>query len=591
MNRDMLVLNDQLTKQIFSRFLLPSIFALMASNLSSMIDTVIVGNYLGDKGLAAMSLVTPVYLVYFTFGSMIAVGASIRASMSLGENNLKKAEEYFGFTFMAAIILGVVFTILGQIFLNQIVWLLGADGELYAYARDYCFYYIMGGMITLLFYIPFNFLKIMGKPKTSMSLLITMGSVNVCLTLLFVGRFHMGCGGAALATIISLGAAFLLGCRYMFAKDTNLKLRRPHLNIKEIMAAAFSGSSSAFNNLSRAVTVILINYIIARIGTNLMLTVYTVSRSVNDLFLTVVLGISQSIVPLVSLFFGEKDNFSIRIVIKYALRIGTAIIAVCAVIVIACANPLMHLFGIEDVEALGRTGIIAIICVACSLNISFINNLFSSYYSAVDKSGISNAIMLARTFLLAACAFALGSVFGADVIWGCYIAAEIMTLLCWNIIAAAYHKRHQKLSAIWLLDKRNEDVRKRIAFSVKNTKEDIMFASEKVTEFCDTLEDAAGQALMVSLAIEEILLLISSKCFDRQQEQYMDLCIYKMPDALVLRIRSGGRHFNPIAYFKETEKEDGPLLSDAMGMGIILKKAKVVDYKEVLGINNLLVML
>lgn len=555
-----------------------------------MIDTIIIGNYLGDQGLAAMSLVSPIYLIYFTFGSMLAVGASIRTSIHLGKNNLEKAEQYFGFTFYAAIVLGIIFTICGLLFLNPIVKLLGTEGILFDYAKDYCFYYICGGTITLLFYIPFNFLKIMGKPKTSMTLLITMGLLNIILTLLFVRVFHMGCGGAALSTIISLGAAFLLGCRYMFTKDANIKPRKPHLTAGEIITVISCGSASAFNNLSNAVTVILVNYIIAAIGTDLMLTIYTVSRSVKDLFLTVVLGTSQAIVPFVSLFYGEKDYLSIRTVMKYALKIGNKIILICSIVVVLFSQPLMHLFGIENTHALGMMGVVSIICVAASLNISFLNNLFSIYYSVINKVFISNVIMFSRTAMTVLCAFMLGNLFGTKVIWGWYILSEILTLAIWYLISEIYRKKNKKMSKGWLLNEESESNSQGFSFSVKNTQEDIMNASVKIIDFMEKLEGAEKQAMLVSLSLEEILILISSKCFDDNQEEYMDIRIFKDADDLLIRIRSGGKHFNPALYALEKSKEN-EIFSDATGMNIILNKAKKVEYCEVIGVNNLLVIL
>lgn len=588
MSENSFISNDYFIKHIFSRFLLPSIFALMASNLSSMIDTVILGNALGEPGLAAMSLVTPVYLVYFTIGSMIAVGSSIMAGMALGENNQKKAEQFFGNAFLFAIGMGIFLTVCGLLFLDPIVNLLGASGELTPMVRGYCKYYIAGGTCTLLFYIPFNFLRMVGKPKSSMLLLITMGVINVCLTLVFVVPCKMSVGGAALATIISLGCAFALGCVFLFRKNTVLQPRPCRPSVKDIGRVISSGSAAAFNNLSRAVTVVMINYVIVILGTQAALTIYTVSRSINDLFLTVILGISQSIVPLVSLFYGEKDNHSIRRIMTRALKVGNLIIAGCALIVILFASPLIRLFG-ASVETLGSNGIFAVVCVALSFNLNFVNTLFSNYYSATRHALISNLILLLKTVLLVVCAYGFGRIFGTDRIWLCFVAAELFALLGWQVYALWYQKRSPFLWRLWLLERGNDDVKKNLAFSVKNTELDIMTASQKIATFCEERELPMKKSTLISLSVEELLLLIAKKCLPPEQESFMDVRLFITRDDVVLRIRCDGLLFNPIRYYEEDDQDDLEL-SDSLGVGIILKTAQLLEYREILGVNNLLII-
>lgn len=588
MSENKFISNDQLIKSMFAKFLLPSIFALMASNLSSMIDTVILGNVLGEAGLAAMSLVTPVYLVYFTIGSLVAVGSSIMAGMALGENRQQKAEQFFGGAFALAVGLGVLLTVCGMLLLDPIVSLLGASGELVPLVKGYCRYYILGGTCTLLFYIPFNFLRMVGKPKSSMLLLITMGTINVLLTLLFVIPCRMSVGGAALATVISLGCAFALGCVFLFRKNTVLKPRLGGMTAGDLGRVVSSGSAAAFNNLSRAVTVVMLNAVLVMLGTQSGLTIYTVSRSINDLFLTVILGISQSILPLVSLFYGEKDNHSIRLVMKQALKIGNLMTGVCALAVILLASPLCRLFG-ADAETLGRNGLFAVLCVALSFNLNFINTLFSNYYSATRHALISNLILLLKTVFLVASAYVFGRIFGAGAVWLCFVAAELFTLAAWWLFALLYQKRRLPLWRLWLLERENDDKERNLVFSVKNTEADIMSASEKVALFCEERELPVKKSTLLSLSVEELLLLISGKCLPPENESFMDLRLFITREDVVLRIRCGGRLFNPIRYYEEDDGDD-TALSDSVGVGIIMKTARHLEYREILGVNNLLIV-
>ena len=191
-NARTLELNNILTQQVFRKFVVPSILALIASNISSTIDTIIIGNSLGETGLAAMSLVSPIYLIYFSIGSMIAVGSSIVTGIALGKKDNEQAQRLYFTTFFLALCVGILMTLLGLLSIDGIMGVLGAKGHLLPHVRSYCFYYICGGTFTVLFYVPFNFVRIFGRPKWSMYLLIIVGTCNIVLTLIFVNIFHMG---------------------------------------------------------------------------------------------------------------------------------------------------------------------------------------------------------------------------------------------------------------------------------------------------------------------------------------------------------------------------------------------------------------
>ena len=76
--------NDFFIRKTLGRYLLSSVLAMVSVYIGSLIDTILVGLYLGEDGLAAMSLVGPVYLVFYTVGATIGIGGSISASRALG---------------------------------------------------------------------------------------------------------------------------------------------------------------------------------------------------------------------------------------------------------------------------------------------------------------------------------------------------------------------------------------------------------------------------------------------------------------------------------------------------------------------------
>lgn len=584
--------NDTLTGNILRGFLLPSILALLASNLSGIIGTMIIGDVLSARGLAAMSLVAPVTLIYFTLGSMVAVGSSIMASISLGENKKKLASTYFGWAFIIAGGLGLLFTLLGFVLLDPIVALLGAEGDLIPLVRSYCGCYIAGGTATLMFYIPFNFVRSMGRPRSSMTLLMVVGTINVLLTLLFVYVLGLGTAGVALATVIGQAVGFGLGCCIIFGKGEHLRPRRPHFNWQEPLSIVSAGSAAALNNLSRAITVILLNSFFAAYIGQLGLTLFAVARNVSDLFLVVSLGSAQAIVPIIGLLYGERDALHIGYVMRRACRLGVRILACCGVFILLFSAPITRLFGVKDLASLGASGRIALICVAFSLILSFINTLFLNYYNAIKIPLLSNSILAMRTTFTILCAYGLGSWLGEQWVWFYLIVAELLTLLGWLAMLPwvrrrMYRKEKIERTSLLLCKRSDMDEARSLNLSILCDTESIIAASERVGEFCVERSLSPKQSTMLSLSVEELLVLVDSQR-TTDSTLRINLRVFIYEDMVTLRIRYAGERFNPVTYWREQRDIDP--LSDAMGVGIIFKNANLLEYNESLGVNNLLIV-
>ena len=585
--------NEMLTGKIFSRFMLPSIFAFLASNLSNTIAIAIIGNFLADDGLAAMSLVNPVTLLYFTIGAMIAVGASILSSICLGQGKKERASEFFGLAFLLALVAGSVVTVLGLFFLPDLVTFLGAPEHLHILVADYCRFYITGGTVCLLFYLPFNFLRVQGRPEYSMYLLFIMGGVNVFLTLFFIKYLGMGVAGAALATIISMGGTFFIGCLFLFKKDAILYPVIRKFSCRDVLDVLSGGSAAACNNLSRMVIVLYLNSFFSVMGTSTTLAIYTISRNVNDLLLTIILGISQSIVPLISLFYGEKDNTHIRYVIKKALIFGNILLLVFFVLIVFFSEYIISFFGVTDINLiLENGGKLSLFCIAASLNLSFLNTFFVNYYSSIRMLSIPNFILWLKVLLLILSAYGINTFLGIEYIWFCFIIAEGGAFVCWVCLISLFKNRicnyNKNPTNILLLDPENEDEKKSINLSIRLLDDEIMAASCSIENFCKRCHISLKKTMLISLFVEELLMFVLKKG-SRNEKQYIDIRLHTFMEEIILRIRYCGKKFDPVKEYDEENSDD--LISDAMGVGIVKKMSSRLEYSEILGINNLLIHL
>ena len=168
------------------------------------------------------------------------------------------------------------------------------------------------------------------------------------------------------------------------------------------------------------------------------------------------------------------------------------------------------------------------------------------------------------------------------------ILAEALTFGTALLVMGLIRKKNPSLDRL-LLDTTGEK-EKEISFSVGNTTEDIMFASEKITEFCQEAELDMKKTMQISLALEEMLTVIIGRCMDPGKEQFVDIRIKKFEEDVLMRIRNTGNIFDPIRYYEEN-KEDPEQMEQLLGIKMILGTAKDIEFRETFGTNNLLIRL
>lgn len=127
--------NKFFLKTVYGRYAAASVLAMLATSVGGMIDTVIVGHYLGETGLAAMSLVSPVYLVYYTVGAVIGMGGSIAANLYIGKNDYDAYRRVFTLSFWMTIAACVFITVSALIFIDFFSSLLGGSGTVHTPMR------------------------------------------------------------------------------------------------------------------------------------------------------------------------------------------------------------------------------------------------------------------------------------------------------------------------------------------------------------------------------------------------------------------------------------------------------------------------
>ena len=585
--------NNYFVKHTLRKYLTPTIISLLGSTMISFVNSLLTGNLYGKEALAAMNLVHPVTFIFAMFGCLISIGGSTGASIAMGKEEDTQVDAFATLSLVLSIAVPVIFSTVGLFFFEPLMGWLGAKGALFEAASGYGRVMLAGGLFTTLMYYPFNFLRVDGRGQYSMMIFGVMGFVDILLVLLF-HWIGIGLVGVGFAVVLSAIAADMAGIGILFfGKGRQLglgKITHPLLDTIQLVRA---GAASALNNLCNMLRSIFLNgLVLSALGED-GVSMFAVACAVLNFATAFVAGAGQAVAPLIGVFYGERDYTSIRMLMKSAVRLSLLLMSGLFVISLVGCVPLAYAFGMKDAHMV-RGAAVMICWTMASLIPAAVVNCLIFHYTTIRRVALASVLTFCRSFgYVAAFAWLLVRIGASDILLASFLLGEIMTLLTDVILTEWIRKRNPSLGRLLLLPQITGEER-HISFSVPGSMQGAVTASERMAEFCENQEDLDTElSMMLPLAIEEMLVLVNEHCFEQNEKMYADVRIQISEEELLLRIRCGGKLFDPIAdYRKRTEgmSEEELLMDESLGIRMVTQMAKSVTFRRTLGVNNLVVI-
>ena len=318
-------------------FSIPAIIGMLVNAIYNIVDRMFIGNApkLGSIGLAGISICYPVTLVLMAISLMIGMGGATRFSIALGQGKKEEAGKYMGNGLTLTIILGLVFMILGNVFLAPMLRLLGASKTVLPYAENYLSIILYGAVFQCIAMAGNNFSRAQGNPKNAMISQLIGAGFNILFDYILICIFHMGMKGAAFATIGGQFLSALWQLAFLFGKRTiiplNTTLLKLQLNIsKQIIQ---TGIPAFLMQISNSVLNIILNASLVKYGGDLALSAIGIVTSIQTLILMPITGLMQGQQPLISYNYGALKMDRVKETLKYAI-IGATMIALIGFIAV-----------------------------------------------------------------------------------------------------------------------------------------------------------------------------------------------------------------------------------------------------------------
>lgn len=434
-------LSDHFTLKKLLRFVLPSIIMMVFTSVYGVVDGLFVSNFAGKTAFAAINLVMPFIMILGGIGFMIGTGGTALVSRILGEGDKERANKYFSMMITFTLIVGVILSVIGFVFMRPVALFLGAtEGML-----DSCVLY---GRIVISFTAAYmlqsvfqSFLIAAEKPKLGLASTVIAGVANILLDALFISGFGWGVAGAAAATGISQCVGCLLPFIYFIRKNNSLlRLVKTNLKAKPLLSACANGSSELMSNISSSIVSMVYNFqLLKYIGEN-GVSSYGVLMYVQFIFIAIFIGYSIGCAPIISYHYGAQNHSELKNMLKKSVLLMASSGAVLTVLAVLLSSSLSYIFVGYDLELYEMTKH-AFKLFSYSFLLAGFNIFISSFFTALNNGAVSAIISFLRTLIFqTSSVLILPIFFGVDGIWWAITAAEIFACLISVIFLFAKRK-------------------------------------------------------------------------------------------------------------------------------------------------------
>lgn len=215
-------------KLMFS-FMMPLIFGLLFQQFYSMVDTLVVGRYLGVDALAGVGSTGSISFLVLGLCNGICAGFAIPVAQKFGQKDMDGLRRFVGNMILLGIVIAAAVTLATTLLCRRILLWMRTPEETFSYAHDYIFLIFLGIPATMLYNLLSGILRSLGDSKTPLYFLILSSLLNVALDVIFIVVFHMGVAGAGWATLLSQLISGVLCLVYMALRFPILHLSREDL--------------------------------------------------------------------------------------------------------------------------------------------------------------------------------------------------------------------------------------------------------------------------------------------------------------------------------------------------------------------------
>lgn len=373
---------------------------MIANALYNLVDTIFVGRGVGSLAIGALAITFPLQILIVAIAQTVGLGAGSAVSRSLGAGEVDRAKYVVGNSFFCIIVLSLTVSTIGLTFTEQILIFFGATQSILPYARDYIVV-ILWGLTFFSFAISSNnLIRAEGNARVAMVSMLIGAILNMILDPIYIFVFNLGIKGAALATITAQFCSFLYILRYIYGKETSLKIELRHLNpyfsiIKEILIV---GLPSFARLSSGSISTLLVNQSLRFYGGDLAIIILGVIIKITRFLFMPMFGVVQGMQPIAGYNYGARQYSRVFEVLKLAIKVLLILSSSLCLPMIIWPAKVISIFT-NDIQVI-QTGIPVMRLMLFSIPVLSIQITGATLFQALGKARPAIVFSLLRRVLL-----------------------------------------------------------------------------------------------------------------------------------------------------------------------------------------------
>lgn len=428
-NKTEYILAEAPIKKVFTNYALPSVVSLLFVGIQTVIDGIVVGNFVGADALGGVNIIMPLFSALMVIGLIIGVGCQSIVGISFGQNDKKRAQDALTTGFVALLVTAIILTAIVLVYAKPLISLMGADESLMVHSLDYIKGFTPFVLSMFILFYSDYMLKATGHPKKSMVIMSSTVIINIVLNLFFVIVMKMGTMGVSLGTGISFTIGAIATGFTMFSRKNKIYMTGGSFKWRLLWNAFYNGSSEGVAELSTSLTVLLINITLMKHIGAMGVSAFTIINYIYFVGILIFLGISDGIIPVLSYNFGAKNYKRLWAVRRYFLVINFLIGLTAFIVMTVWGNSIVSLFIDDANTEILEIAIAGLTIYAFAFLINGSNILTTSFFTAMGDAKNSIIVSLSRGIAFVAVGIAIFPAFmGSTGIWISIPFAEIVTL-------------------------------------------------------------------------------------------------------------------------------------------------------------------
>ncbi|MGN0480235.1 MAG: MATE family efflux transporter [Lachnospiraceae bacterium] len=313
---------------------LPAVAAMLMVLIYNLADTFFIGQTNDAYQVAAVSLATPVFLVFMSIGTIFGIGGTSVISRAFGEGRSEYARKVCAFCMWSCVAVGILLTIGFLMFMEPLLKLIGASTDTWEHTKTYLTIVSFSGTFALISSCFSNILRAEGQVTRAMNGQLVGNILNMALDAVFIMAFHWDVVGCALATLLgeTVGAAYYL--YYYMTGKSSLSVNIRNFTLKDKVAGGVLsiGVPAALGSILMSVSQIIMNSCMSSYGD---MAVAGIGVAMKIVMITgmISMGIGQGIQPLLGYCVGarEWERFKgyMKVALCFAAMLGVTLTILC----------------------------------------------------------------------------------------------------------------------------------------------------------------------------------------------------------------------------------------------------------------------